>query len=350
MLTKLELFQFRNFTHENFSFQQGINVITGANGSGKSSILEAIFYLARGRSFRANHAEALINMDAKDFTIRALLAPELSLATRREKSGKTQHKLAGETCGSLLELSEHLPVLLLDTNSQRWLAASPKNRRQVLDWGLFYGRRAEFYQCWRAFKRCLMQRNAAIKACSNFHYWDGLFLEHASVLDQLRVCYVEDLQQTFANIWQACGLSELGSISLKYLPGYQTDLKAALASSSERDQKLGHTSVGPHRADLAINVNGRAAHTFLSQGQQKLLTYVLTIAQAQLHKADTEISCILLLDDVFAELDLAKREMIHMLLSDCSHQIILTGIVAAELEPILKLANFISLDDRQPGK
>lgn len=351
MISQLELFNFRNFSGCKFDFSSDINLITGANGSGKSSILEAIFYLARGRSFRSSSAELMIKNSEKDFTIRAVLENNTILASSRNTAGKTKHKLNGELCNTMLSISEQLPVLFLDTNSQRWLAAGPKNRRQLLDWGLFYGRKEEFFNVWRNFRRVLLQRNAAIKACGNFSYWDELFIEMASKLDLMRAQYVLDLELEFKKVWHSCELAKTwGEVRFKYAPGYTGSLAEALASSGERDRKLGHTSIGPHRADLLINIGNKPAHLLLSQGQQKLLTYTLAITQANLHLQDTQANCIFLLDDVFAELDLNIRATIVELLKTGNNQTILTGIVADEIKQTLTANTEISLGDIQQAK
>ena len=346
MLQSLELYNFRNFQQQSFEFSPCVNLITGANGSGKSSILEALFYLARGRSFRISNPGFLLKNGEKNFTIRAHMAGDISLASNRDSSGKTQHKVNGEVCATMIELSSNLPILFLDTNSQRWLAAGPKNRRQMIDWGLFYGRYHEFFSTWRNFRRALLQRNAAIKALSDFHYWDEIFTNHANQLNLLRSQYVHDIQTSFDQIWHSFPESEqIGPIEFKYFKGHQQELLQELASSTHRDQKLGHTAVGPHRADLLINVNNQAAHSILSQGQQKLLTYALTVAQAHLHKTDTNNNCILLLDDVCAELDLGKRASIFQLLKASPNQTIITGVVASELLETFAADQHITLAD-----
>lgn len=346
MIHKIELFNFRNFKESTFEFDSKLSLITGANGSGKSSILESIFYLARNRSFRTSNPELMINNSEKDFTLRATLTSNNTLATNRSANGKSKHKFNGEECSSMLQLSENLPVLLLDTNSQRWLAAGPKNRRQLLDWGLFYGRKDNFYSNWRNFRRILLQRNAAIKSGIKFSYWDELFIEYASIIDILRTEYVSELEVEFIKVWQSCSITRnWGQISFSYLPGYQNCLAKSLSNSIEKDQKLGHTSIGPHRADLAINIHGRPAHLHLSQGQQKLLAYNLAIAQARLHKIDIGKDCIFLLDDVFAELDLNIRKQVTDLLQIDGNQLIITGIVADEITSTLTTKQHIKLDD-----
>ena len=334
MLTKLNIYNFRGLTDFELALEPGINLITGENGSGKSSILEAIFYLARGRSFRTSNPEVMIASSEQNFTLRLNLKDGLVIATERYKGGKVRHKIDGENCNTIIELSEHLPVLFLDTDSQRWLAAGPKNRRQTVDWGLFYGIRKDFYQVWREFRRCLLQRNAAIKSGSDFSIWDDLFLEKSLLLDALRKEYVLDLNTALDGIWDICG-SAIGAINLKYHSGWSKELGPALQNSHERDKVLGHTSIGPHRADLSIMIDDKPASQYLSQGQQKLLTFAIMLAQAQLFNSDTGMNCLLLLDDICAELDLNRRESILNYLISSQHQVIVTGIVDREIIQVL---------------
>ena len=336
MLKGIKLHDFRNFNELALEFKPGINLITGANGSGKSSILESIFYMARGRSFRAANTSLAIKDETARFTIIVNLCNNLLLASERLRNGKVTHKINGTECSSLVELSEHLPLLFLDTDSQRWLAAGPKNRRQTIDWGLFYGRNQEFFQVWKNFRRSLLQRNAAIKAKVAFSTWDKSFIEYSNQINAQRSRYVADLQTTFDAVWQQCEVNnQWGQISVNYSKGWQGDLETALKGAAERDIQYGYSNVGPHRSDLLIKIDNKLAHTHLSQGQQKLLTYAITVAQAHLYKQDSGTSCLLLLDDLCAELDLQKRAGIISLLLDGQHQIITTGVVASEISQIL---------------
>lgn len=336
MLESLELYNFRNLSQISLDFSKNINLITGFNGSGKSSILESIYYLARGRSFRSANSSVMINDEQQGFIIRAILENDTILASERYRNGQVNHKLNGNVCNTMLSLSEHLPLLFLDTDSQRWLAAGPKNRRKTIDWGLFYGRNAEFYEVWKGFQRGLLQRNAAIKSGMEFWAWDPSFVKYSQMLNQLREEYVQNLQEVFLEIWCDCNLGQdWGEIELAYHPGWSNDLLQSLDASRERDRHLGHTNVGPHRSDLSIRVGGKLAQTHLSQGQQKLLTYAITAAQAHLYQIDTARSCLLLLDDLCAELDLEKRAAIVNFLVEGEHQIIITGVVADEISGIL---------------
>lgn len=325
MLSKLEIYNFRNFEQFSVSFNAGINIITGKNGSGKSSILESIFYMSRGRSFRVSNSELLILDGKQDFVIR-LNIDDIILASQKSKNGQAKQQISGIQCNSMLEVSEHIPVLFLDSNSQRWLAAGPKNRRQLIDWGLFYGKNQDFYPYWKNFRRCLLQRNSAIKKKQEFSSWDQMFIENSLKIDSLRESYISELQEEFDCLWAEELQSELGIIKFQYQKGWSNNLLTSLKNSRDRDMYLGHTSVGPHRADLVIKANGKLAHTYLSQGQQKTLTYLMTIAQSKLFSRHTNKSCILLLDDLCAELDNQKQSKILDYLFNHEHQIIMTSL------------------------
>ncbi len=338
-IEQLTLTQFRLFESIQVAFEPGFNVIHGHNGSGKSSLLEAMFYMARGRSFRTAQPQRMILDQADHFVIRLhlhhpLIQPYV-LALQRDKQGKIQAKTGGENQANILAISRHLPTLFLDTNSHRLLASGPKYRRQLLDWGLFYGQSEVFYPLWRRYKRGLAQRNAALKINHMNAYWDTLIVETGEQLDAMRQAYVKRLETALAQLWQSC--CGMGQITLRYESGWsqKSTLAEALAAHQTRDQMMGFTQVGPHRADLKIFVDDKPAHQYLSQGQQKMLTYALNMACGLCFHQDTDMHCMYLLDDFCAELDHNKRSQIIEALTTQQSQVVLTGILAHDVDEVM---------------
>lgn len=341
-IEQLTLTHFRLFATKTVAFQPSFNVVQGHNGTGKSSILEAMFYLSRGRSFRTSQSHRMIQDGEDHFVIHMhmhhpLITPFV-LALQRDRQGKIKAKAGGEDQSSLVALSTHLPTLFLDTDSHRLLASGPKHRRQWLDWGLFYGQNRDFYPRWGQYKRALAQRNAALKMGQVDDYWDDLLVTHGEALDTMRHAYVERLEKAMTEIWQAChGTVDCGAIRLGYQAGWsqKTSLREALNTHRLRDQALGYTQVGPHRADLSIHIDDKPAHQYLSQGQQKMLTYALALASGICFYQDTGQHCIYMFDDFCAELDQARRAHIIEIIAQQQSQVILTGILAHDVDDVM---------------
>ena len=329
----LSLHDFRNVAALELAFTPGVNVIQGVNGSGKTSLLEAIYYLSRGRSFRSATPGHLIAHDAACFVLHAVVAEEsrmdVDLGIERSRSGTLRLRVGGEKVKGLSDVSEHLPTLFLDTDSHRTLASGPKVRRSLVDWGLFYGCQQGFIPIWQRYQRALSQRNGALKLHQGVDaFWDALLVEEGQALSAMREAYLEALQPHFAAMWHLCSGQDKTTPVLRYMRGWPMDLtlEEALLRNRERDRQQGTTLAGPHRADVKIHVDDHLAMHYLSQGQQKTLTYALALAQGQLLLVQTQKRCVYLLDDVCSELDEHHRTNILSVLKDLDAQIIATVI------------------------
>lgn len=331
-LKTLCLNDFRNIQALELHLEPGINVIQGSNGSGKSSILEAIYYLSRGRSFRTASPGYLLRHDAPSFVVTASVQNEqsnIALGVERQRSGSMRLRVCGEKVSSLSDVSEHLPTLFLDTDSHRTLASGPKVRRGMVDWGLFYGDKRGFLTLWQKYQRALLQRNSALKQGLPVEgFWDDLLIEEGIALSNMRKAYLEALMPHFEGMWQRCSGDSDKKPVLQYSQGWPMDLSLAEAfvKNRDRDRLYGTTHAGPHRADVKLLVEDHLAMHYLSQGQQKTLTYALALAQGQLLLEQADRRCVYLLDDVCAELDDHHRTHILSTLQALEAQIIATVI------------------------
>jgi DNA replication and repair protein RecF len=281
-------------------------LISGSNASGKTSLLEAIYVLGRGRSFRTRRLEHLIRHDAERFVVFG----EIETTDRRIPVGVEgsasgiRAQIAGTKAASLAELAVVLPVQIIDPEIHRLIEEGPGRRRRFLDWGVFHVEHA-FVGHWQRYHQALRQRNAALKSGqprAAVSAWDGDLLRYGELLTDARSRYVSLLAQHA----KVTGRNLLGmELELSYRAGWARDLSFAesLQQSRSHDQASGATQVGPHRAELSIRLNGFGVKDRISRGQQKLLAAALLMAQLKLFPESGPVQPSLLLDDPAAELD-----------------------------------------------
>jgi len=328
-LSHLTIHRLRNLREAHVDISPGFNILHGQNGSGKTSFLEAIHYLGLGRSFRTHKNQRVIQDNADNMQIIGKLGTKspTTLGIGVLRSGEKQIRYAGEKVDSIAQIAKDFPLLLLHPNSHDLITSGPKLRRQFIDWGVFHVEHS-FIDHWQRARRALMQRNAALKqhsSLANITLWDNELLNASVVITQQRQHYLEELIPHFQQI-----MAELLAIdmSLMFKPGWDEalGLEQALAQSINRDQQLGYTQYGPHRADLQIRVNNKPAQDVLSQGQQKLTVYALRLAQGQLLREQTQKTSLYLLDDMPAELDHNKQQAVMKVLKKLNAQVFITSV------------------------
>jgi len=304
-LRRVQVTDFRCLQSADLELDRRFTLISGPNASGKTSLLEAMYILGRGRSFRTRHIEHLIRTGAERFVVfGAVDAGERSVPVGIEGSaGGVRAKVAGEKAATLAELALQLPVQIIDPEVHRLIEEGPSRRRRYLDWGVFHVEH-EFVGYWQRYHHVLRQRNAALKSrqTAPISVWDADLVRYGELVTEARQRYVEMLASECAPIARSLLGMEL---TLSYRPGWakaQT-FAESLAQSLQSDQDLRATQVGPHRAELAIRLDGLAVKDRISRGQQKLLAAALLVAQINLFPDAAPIRPTLLLDDPAAELD-----------------------------------------------
>lgn len=287
----------------------GTNLVFGANGAGKTSLLEAIFLLGRGRSFRTRLNERLIRHgQAISRTIGAihtdLQTRRLGVEIRRGGAGKggTLGRLDGADVRSLADLAVAFPVQAMDPDAHKLIEDSATRRRRWLDWVVFHVEPG-FTSLWVRYQRALQQRNAALRlARQEYAIWDPELARDGEAMTSARERVALALHPYWAEV-----SAELTGVpmTLDFQAGWdrQASLADALLASARRDQERRTTHLGPHRADVVLKVNGRPARDVLSRGQQKLAAVALHLCQLEYLKAEFGLRPTLLLDDPSAELD-----------------------------------------------
>lgn len=334
-LKQLILSNIRNLGLIDLSFGPQFNVFVGPNGSGKTSLLEAIYLLGVGRSFRARSMRQIISFGADQCLIRARISapvdePQNStwLAAERSVSGAAQFKIGAQIEKSASELTKMLPVQLIDISSHLLLEGGPDSRRQFIDWGVFHVEQS-FLQNWRHMRRALEQRNAALKQRhAPAAMWNEAFVKYAMLVSSARVAYVEKFKVTFLEMLHS--MLGLTNVELRYEQGWATgqELQTVLAATASIDLSCGFTTRGPHRANLEITIGGRPAKDVLSRGQIKIFVCVMLLARAKLLQDSSSSKCIFLIDDLHAELDKHSCSLFINAIKVMGCQVFITGLDA----------------------
>ena len=330
-LASLDICDFRNIQQASLSFSPGLNLITGENAAGKTSLLEAIYYLGRVRSFRTHHANQAIRDGQVAFRLVGRLWHKegrvVPIGIERQTTGLQVH-LDGGVVRRLSDLAGSFPVQALSGDTPTILNGGPRYRRQTLDWALFHVEQA-YRDIWQRYTRSLRQRNAALRAqmpANQITTWDAELLDAAEQIHTYRQQYFESL---LPHLQTEVGLL-LPSLALllKYQPGWPADedLSMAMGRALEKDRALGSTQYGPHRADFKLTVNGKPVQSHCSRGQQKSVNVGFMLAQVRCQQDRDSPLGAFLLDDIGSELDEVHQSRVLAALRELNVQVFVTAI------------------------
>lgn len=316
-LEYFEACRFRNFSHLQITPAAHLNVIYGDNGSGKTSLIEAIYSTARLRSFRSADVRLLIANGEENFLCRAKIRSANDqphhVGIQRSRSAVIV-KLDGQPLRKSSELAKLFPLQIINNDVHLLIEGGPGQRRQYLDWGVFHVE-PSYGDTIKTFRHLLKQRNAALREHrlrGQLKHWDVQLTSCASRINVMRQHYLDLLQPVLEEL-----LSDsfnLPQPSMHYFQGWASDhsYEEVLEQSLEYDQRNGKTHYGPHRADLRLRNEGRAIKEVVSRGQQKILATIMMLAQVELYKQHSGRNLTLLIDDLPAELD---RHFVHYFLN-----------------------------------
>ncbi|MDH5262467.1 MAG: DNA replication and repair protein RecF, partial [Gammaproteobacteria bacterium] len=265
---------FRCLEYAELELGPRFNLITGANASGKTSLLEALAYLGRGKSFRGASTANLTRHGQDEFVLFGEVergVGKLAVGVRNSRDG-LEARVGGATAAGAAALVEALPLQVIDPEVHNLIAGGPELRRRYLDWVAFHVEH-DHLMIWRRFRRALKQRNAALRSKSSeasIRSWNAEFVDLAMQLDGSRRAVLALTEHSLLEHGHALLQTEL---AFEYQPGWSRDksLEAALDEGLERDLQMGATQAGPQRADLRVISDERQARKLVSRGQQKLL-------------------------------------------------------------------------------
>lgn len=308
MLSQLTLSNLRNITELSIRPTGGINLIMGDNGSGKTSILEAIHLLSLGRSFRTRSLKNIVQFGQQQFQVIAKSTDNTPVGLQFNLSAGLQIRLNNAPLRKLSELAIQIPLQLIPANCHQFFEQGPRYRRQLLDWGLFHVEPSFNFQ-WQSYRKILKQRNSAIrqrKKVDEIQLWDTHLALHGETINAYRqkqlILLLDQFRQVFPRL---CPEFREANFALRSRTGWAKNLALdeSLRASIERDRQLGYTRSGCHAADWTFRINDAEPAEIFSRGQQKLFFLALCMAQAQLTELVNHQKSILLLDDISSELD-----------------------------------------------
>jgi len=330
-LRRLRIDHLRVFEHIEIEPAPDWNLFLGANGAGKTSVLEAAFLLSHGRSFRTSLKDALVRRGANGYTVFGELHDAKHSTSRRvglaRNGAGLEARLEGEVVPAA-ELMRHAAVLCFEPGSHELISGASEERRRFLDWGVFHVEH-EFLSVWRRYQRALKQRNALLRADSSssaLDAWDHELAQAAGPLAQMRERYFRLLEPLIANLLASL-LGELGDAQVRFEPGYEPgrDFVDLLGVQRGRDLARGYTASGPHRADWSIAFEYAPRREHLSRGQEKLCAFAAVMAQAQLFQQTSGEWPILCLDDLASEVDSDHQKRIVASVAASALQVLVTG-------------------------
>lgn len=325
-ISDLNIHHLRNISSAKFNFHPRSNLFFGANGSGKTSLLEALYLLSCGHSFRTREISPLVSHGESSLTIFARTSTDETISIQKSLAGLTQVKLNRQPCRSSSELAHFLPCQVFYQDIFQIIDAGPSARRTLLDWGLFHVEQS-YHSLWKDYRSVLKQRNALLRQKAKREYfvpWDKKLVTLANELDALRASYFTHWAAGFQQI-----LSQLTDVpcQINYYKGWDKKesgktLDELLQDQFEHDIQRQYTHVGAHQADILFDLSSKKAKLLLSRGQQKIVLIALKLAQARLIKKD----CIYLFDDIAAELDSAHITALVNFLQGVEGQLFLTAM------------------------
>ncbi len=306
--------------------------LSGENGSGKTSVLEAIHLLATGQSFRSTQQRNLIQYDKSELRVRATLRlnakePSQTLGIEKSRDGSTQIRHNQADVKRISDLATLVPLRSVTPDSHALVSGSPGLRRRYMDWGVFHVEQGVSFP-WREYNRLLAQRNSLLKTTwdtKQIKAIDSLFGTLGDAISLARDNYCERIDALLPEILESLDSNISLSIGHQQGWGRGESFGQTLSTRHEQCRRFKTTSVGPHRADLQLLADGKPAREVLSRGQQKLVLYALTLAQVTDFHRRRKSHMLMLCDDLQSELDDTRTRRLTQLLLAQGHQLFVTG-------------------------
>ncbi len=334
-LRRLEVEHVRNLSRVELDLRRGLNYFYGPNGAGKTALLEAVFLLGRGRSFRTQQARELIQHGEDALLVRASLTDtrrgDFSVGMRRRRSGDLELRAAGERVTKLSAVAELMPLQTLLPDVSDLVFGSPSERRSWIDWGVFHVEQSHL-DTVRNYRRVLKQRNSLLREGQASPVvlapWNRELSSLAETVTASRAAYLETLKPYFEATLKT--LAPTLAVSWDYRQGWPSDepLEKLLGDRASGEVKSEVTPWGSHRAELVlqlIDVGRAPAGRTLSRGQGKMLATALKLAQAVHLRSELQIGTMFLIDDVGAELDADHGARLFSALRETGCQVLATS-------------------------
>jgi DNA replication and repair protein RecF len=340
----LDIHAVRNIQHQYITLAPAFNFIYGANASGKSALIEAIYLLGRAKSFRSASIKSVINFDHEQLVVSAQVSQSYGLKNYLgiQLDGKNvEIRINQQSSKKKSDLAYALPIQLIHPKSYELLDTGPHLRREFLDWGIFHNDE-KFLTIWRRFKKALIQRNALLrtKQLSQISVWDNELVYYGTIINTYRCQYLENFSPVFTEI--VSHFFSMDELELRPISGWDNNREflQVLLDELDKDLRYGFTHSGPHRGDFQLLIKQRLAKDFVSRGQLKLLVMCLKLAQVQLFLKQTHNFVCILFDDFAAELDMINRVKVLRYLAELGCQVVITATDADHFGDLSFIDNY----------
>lgn len=327
---KIHVLNIRSHDEYILELSPEVTIITGANGSGKTSLLEAIYLSLQGSSFKGSDGD-MLRKDSPWWRIQILLEDLQDRVIKFDPSKTTSRKqfvIDSKITARIPVKSKH-PVVLFEPEDLRLLHGSPTRRRQFID--RFIGQLNPLYgPAIRKYERALKQRNNLLKSAyvadDELFAWNIALADQGAYIIEQRIAFIEQLNQNLAGLYQEIAGTK-DEVSIHYSHTFVGDIKQKLLNELhahlQKDKYLGNTSVGPHRHDVIFQINNSPALSTASRGEARTIVLALKFLEVNIIQQLTGKQPIILLDDVFSELDATRQKLLTSQLK--GHQIIITS-------------------------
>lgn len=322
MISKIKLHNFRSYDLYEKDLGPAGTIIVGPNGSGKTNLLEAVYVALRGTSFRGSLVDCM-----KFNTNQSTILLESDEDTRRVQLVREQEKVSktftvNDSKSKILTKQNRLPVVLFEPNELRLISSSPTRRRDFLD-GLISRLDDQYDRTLRAFNRALLQRNELLKKHQedssswrdHLFAWDIKFVQLATSVAQSRANFLYTYEKRLNELYSSLA-GKTTAFSIEYLPSvplnnYEQALLDRLQRSKDYEIITGHTSCGPQREDFLISLHDQPAIKVASRGEMRTIMLSFKLLELELQSQRSDTRPIILLDDVFSELDTTREKLLQ---------------------------------------
>ena len=327
-ILSVELTNFRNYKHAAVNFNDGLNVLYGKNASGKTNMLESIYLCSIFKSPRTTKDKDMVLLGEKNATVTLVLQKKFRkhvINLQIDEKGKKKVLVDNIPLNRAGELFGVLGVVFFSPDEMKLVKESPQERRRFMDVGLSQQQRGYFYALQR-YNKTLKQKNNLLKEWRGsrnindmLDVWDAGLAKEGAVIISKRLDYVETLNDSASKFHTAIS-SEKEELKLSYessfdiesknLEAIEEQLYENIIRARDKDKELGYSTVGPHRDDIKIEINGKDSRKFASQGQQRTIALALKLGEVLIYKNEIGEPPVLLLDDVLSELDLTRQNLL----------------------------------------
>ena len=326
-LQNLSLKNFRNFTDISIKFDPSINLIYGPNGSGKTNLLEAIHLGSQGSSFRNHRLDQCIQHDSSSLLLFSQFSQyKIGL---KKTSSSLFIKLNGEPISKQSQLARLTPLLVFDHHKLNIINGEPSYRRNLMDWCLFHVEH-EYHRYWLAYQHALKQKNKLLKNpvadVKQLKLWNAELVKASSKIECFRRGVIEQLQFHLQDSMKLL-MSEI-KLELEYIKGWDrdSDLKQVLDEKMDSEIKRGFSLYGHQRDNISIFDSGHPVKEVLSGGQKKRSVIALLLSQLKIIKSSLKSHCLVLIDDLTAELDSDSIDRVLVALKELPVQTFITNV------------------------